>query len=278
MKKLFVIFTVCFLCAICTPKHAYSIEMSFSSDLTLDSNGYAYKDDCKVVSSQCDDSDDCLHIGRTNTCYIADDDGSEKFCEMHGVCVLGTTVDRKWARTYTNACLGSYVFQGDDKWVFNKQTIQDCPNYPNNSTTKQPAFLTNSNKILTDKDGKVAKSIVSAKGNKVTFMPVSVLKRQFELVLYDYNIKCVAYICINSDGKYTEPCDDGTCSANCNNAGGGADDNSGGSAPGGNDGGNDGGENGGNANAKEPDDNKIHRHTVDPWLNALDAYRATCKK
>lgn len=164
-------------------------------------------------------------------------------------------------------CAISYEGSGSDNWYehYNPKTkaITDCTNTKwkkNDTINKTNEVMVWDNKPVLDDDN----------------TPSEYLVKHYNSPTYP-NI-CVGYYCAGADGKYTEPCDDGTCSANCNNAGGGADDNSGGSAPGGNDGGNDGGENGGNANAKEPDDNKIHRHTVDPWLKALDAYMSSCKK
>lgn len=256
MKKLFVIF-----CCICTletmPSTLFSLELSMSDTLTLSDDGYHNRGRC-TIQTICEPDEEYIYTGEK--CYVSDNDGSETFCEQQIVCILGLTEEKEHGYTETNKCWYADV-GSSDFWVPVDDKIPECKKYPKTSN-KYPVFLTSDGKILSNANGKIAKSIVSSQSGVIWWSVTKTANDMLKQLKQDYNIECIAYI--SDDDLPGDTSDDSS-----------SDDNSNGSND---DGGNDGGENGGNANAKEPDDNKIHRHTVDPWLKALDAYMSSCKK
>lgn len=182
-----------------------ALEATKTADLFLDENGLEYRGTCRAQKI-CKNEDDYLHIGQTGTCYISDNDGSEKFCrDNQMVCILGISEEAEHGVRTTNGCWISDT-GADDKWLpidlglkelQMKLIIPICSGFTNDSG-KQAAFMDQQGKIITDASGKIAKSIVSSMSAS------NALARR-------KNIKCIAYVCTDSDGRFANPAPDGSC-------------------------------------------------------------------
>ncbi len=263
MKKIFMIF-----CCVCileiVPRTCFSIDLSMSDLLTLSDDGYHNRGRC-TIQTKCESDEEYIHTN--GKCYISDDDGGDTFCEDQAVCILGRTEEKEHSKIDINRCWYA-ITDGDDYWLLIDNKIPDCQKYPK-APNKYPVFLTNDNKILSDNTGKIAKSIVSSQNSRLWLFEQRISKEGFENLMNEYNIKCIAYIS-DSDLPNNVSSDDGSGNGPGDEPDDG--DNSGGSGSG------DETSGGGTAQPTQPDDKKIHRHTVQTWLDALDAYRATCKK
>ncbi len=217
----------------------------------------------------------CVKDGKNKIAFVADND----YCRNKTiVCALGTTIERKdlainlyiHETEYTSGqcivgkrtCVTSRAVRGKyDTW-HNIKLFEDCPDkkWKKDDTNKiNEVMVINGKAAISTNKYPMQYTVIYDDNNPTETYP---------------NI-CVGYYCAGADGKYTEPCDDGTCSDNCQKSSGNG---SGDVTPGSGNGGNAGGNDGGTPRVTQPDDNSIHRHTVQKWLNALDAYRATCKK
>ena len=172
---------------------AAELKPSLSEDLMLDSDGYAMLGTCTVVSGECDNDEETLHIGTTGKCYIVDNDG-DKYCTKHRVCILGVSEQREDSERIVNGCAGTRA-GSDDEWKGYDKKIPDCKDYPK-KTGKTPAFLTTDKKVLTDESGRIAKSAVFIENR---------WKSNTDF------LSCVAYVCADADGKYVKQNKDGSC-------------------------------------------------------------------
>lgn len=286
MKKIFMVFAlmefIVFPYTACADQTSHAYEWQCINKQT---NGWEWGDDyfCYVKNNK-------------PHCFLAD----SKACKVNTtICILGTETNPKNttrviydenyadgkkiilpeklptnAYTLSNSLLGyrtcaiSYEGSGSDNWYkhYSPKTkaITDCTDTKwkkNDTINKTNEVMVWNNKPVLDDDN----------------TPSEYLVKHYDSPTYP-NI-CVGYYCAGANGKYTEPCDDGTCAADCkktsdNNSDGGnsGDDSSGGNFE------NDTFNNDVSGGAGKDKKDVIHRHTVDPWLKALDAYMSSCKK
>lgn len=189
-----------------------AINLSKTSDLYLDENGFEIRGTCRV-QTKCTNTDDRLQIARTGKCYIADNDGNEKHCRKNQlVCITGVSEEPEHAIRTTNGCWWSKTGM-DDRWetiptsVSAQVQIPDCTGFSKGGG-KQPAFMNRSDQLITDATGKLAKSIVSNSSDALNVRN---------------NIKCIAYVCVDQNNNAVNPAPDGTCDYNPNNDGGNTD-------------------------------------------------------
>lgn len=219
-------------------------------------------------------------------CFKADSDACVKNTT---ICMLGTDIDLKTIQetttegvtfkpkqtqegTYTykdmllgyKVCAISYEGKGSDNWYkhYNPKTnaIKDCPDKKwerTNNKTDEVMII----------DGKAQ---IDDNGH-----PLSYWIKYYATPTFP-NI-CVGYYCKNSNGKYQEPCADGTCSTNClnhdntdpenNNGNNGNNSNSG------------GGDDNGADNPSSADTPKLNPpHSAKPYMNKLKTkYKISAK-
>ena len=221
MKKLLAIFIVFFGLM---PVSGHTLEPSYDSDLELDDNGYAYKDSCKVTNECSTKDDGCLFVNDGSSCYIADMDGREKHCQKQLVCILEKAENKVTKFSKTSACWWAETssMQKDVFLYYIGQNldIKECKDNvlkynPNNSAGKTKAFIKdNGTKIITDKNGRIAKSLVSNYTITGSIFTSGLAKEAYKTIAQNV---CYGYVCTDSNGKYKPMCPDGSCTDGCPN-------------------------------------------------------------
>lgn len=263
MKKIFMIFAVFVGFA---PAFATSGDLIPDSDFQklvsfrykkIGGKNYMQKDTCDVMLRTRDRANEYLYANNTNTGYSYEAD-SARCPHNTQICILGySTVENE---TKTNSCWHADVPRGmsGDLWKPDG-TIADCSGgkWTPKSSKKVPVFVNTQNKILVTSGTKSGNIIDSLIGTNIT---------------NDFDVKCVAYVCIELDYSISYGCNDGTCDDNCPNDTNVFDDVSDDTTDISDDDANDD-----DANTR-PTIQITNRHTAQPYLNALKEYIQTCKK
>lgn len=208
MKKIFMIFAVCFntTSVFATAGDPINTPSQFEilSGYNFTSNrGYNYMKDgtCAVTTRSNDRANEYLYAANTNTGSAYEADTTQ--CPNNTqICILGySTVEND---TKTNHCWHADVPRGlgGDSWISDK-SLENCSGgkWTPRSANKIPVFVNNRGQIL-------ATAPTYTSGNLVD----SLIGTD---VVNDFDIKCVAYICIESDNSLSYGCQDGSCTDGC---------------------------------------------------------------
>ncbi len=213
---------------------------------------YMKDGDCAVTTRSNDRANEYLYAANTNTgsAYEADTNQCPNNTQ---ICILGySTVEND---TKTNHCWHADVPRGlgGDSWKSDK-SLEDCSGgkWTPRRANKTPVFVNNRGQILvtapTYTYGNLVDSLIGTD------------------VVNDFDIKCVAYICIENDYSLSYGCQDGSCTDGCpddDTTPPASDSVDSSPVP-------------GTDPAPTPSTPNIqHRDTVKPYLDALDA---KCKK
>ena len=248
------------------PISGYTLELSYDTDLELDDNGYAYNGSCKVTDKCSQKDDGCLFID-DSSCYIADMDGREKYCQNQLVCILEKAENKVTQFSKTSACWWADTTKTGDIFIYYTDldlVIKECTNRmlkynPKNSNGKTKVFIKdNETKIITDKNGKIAKSLVSNFSYPNIIHSSTPAKNAYKTIAQNV---CYGYVCTDNNGDYKPMCPDGSCTDGCDNT---VDptqpDNIG----------NDGGNGNGTGNSSSANTSKLNPpHSAKPYMNKL---------
>ncbi len=259
MKKIFMIFAVCF---ITLHNASFGLDEYPIHNLSLDANGYAKKGRCEATTS-CNTNNEYIHFG-SSMCYEADNSGDG--CRDGLIaCILGQSeIKEGIGKILYNGCwkadTGGVMY--DDEWLVVKNTsdadfkIPDChtvigaPWTPNGSG-KKTVFVTRNTTLC--KDNPKGCIIVDTSKKRAS----SII---FENTTYLNNLKlCVGYICTNNTNNgYGNP------NGSCDTTPPAPDPVDPSPAPGPDP-----------APTPTPTNDGPHKNTVQPYLDALNA---KCKK
>lgn len=217
MKKIFMIFAVCFL-GLSTPTLGYNTIEQQCYNNTKESSYLPTSSGINIFGN--DNDWFCYGVSNNKiSCFLADSDACIKNTV---VCALGTYTQpvSNWTRTqngyqttYSGALIGqrvcatAYQGSGSDKW-YDKDDFQQPKTFTDCTDTKwqRNDSISKTNEVMVINN----KAEISNNNYPMQYW-----------IHYDINDSpkypeiCVGYYCAGADGKYTEPCDDGTCSDNC---------------------------------------------------------------
>lgn len=194
MKKIFVIFGLCF----------FGVSTNVKADNDYPTQHCIDKIQSGTVYNGWSDNDK-LYTKQSNKWYTFQAD-SDYCLDKTTVCSLGTELTGS-ENNGTNAIYGkktcaiSHVGQSDN-WFDHKApiTFSDCTD----KKWQRNDSISKTNEVMVIN----SKAILSANNYPMQYWVHWYSKPTYPNV-------CVGYYCKGADGKYTEPCNDGTCDASC---------------------------------------------------------------
>ena len=259
------------------PISGYPLEPSYDTDLELDDNGYAYNGSCKVTNKCSQKDNGCLFINESS-CYIADMDGREKYCQNQLVCILEKAENKATQFSKTSACWWADTTNNGDIFIYYTDldlVIKECTNRmlkydPKNTNGKTKVFVKdNETKIITDINGKIAKSLVSNFSYpSFLFGSSTPAKNAYKTIAQNV---CYGYVCTDNNGNYKPMCPDGSCTDPCPTSD--PENNNG------NNGNSGGGDDNGADDSSSADTPKLNPpHSAKPYMNKLKTkYKISAK-